>query len=665
MENKPRNEQQIISRHIPGFHQYCLDAPARLVYASRNLCELLGFSAEELVGDRYAQRVHPADRQGYADYLDSLACEEQTQTLQYRLVKKNGDAIYVSDTMTSYRQGGAMMGDSVLTDITKLKQENQNLQFLNETVPCGFVKYTCEKQPKVTYINEQMLQFLGFPDGGDAGFDTLEMYKQNIYLMIPAEERRRFSVYLNRVYRHSAPIAGELTVQRWDGSRARLFGWVTKCVNAQGVEEFQSACIDITQRHQLQQERETARYLRALSEVYDKIFEYDLSNRTVKCLYGKNSPMFRWIENIPMQMEEATEKWILGNVAKQDLETVRRFFSDFYTQKFIRENVPPVVQYRALSSDGIQKAYTGVFVKLNSSVSLFCCRNMPENEDAAILRSENTSLKGLNENMQKLVMQFTDGLAAFEIVDDVVTPLYASENVCDFFGYSHDAWLGIMEKRTPIREFIAHSKGSYADFMELLDKGEAEFTYYDLQKQRSRRIRAICSQKTREPSSPRYVMLYNVDGSEAPAQAQKRVRIRTFGYFDVFVDENPIAFRNEKSKELFALLVDRRGGFISSEEAISFLWEDEPANSVTLARYRKVALRLKNILEEYGISEIVESKNGKRRLDTGKVSCDLYDYLSGRPECAQLFKGSYLTNYSWAESTLAELTGDHLYGTGE
>ena len=91
------------------------------------------------------------------------------------------------------------------------------------------------------------------------------------------------------------------------------------------------------------------------------------------------------------------------------------------------------------------------------------------------------------------------------------------------------------------------------------------------------------------------------------------------------------------------------------------MWEDEPVNPVTLARYRKVALRLKNILEEYGIADVVESVDGKRRIVTERVRCDLYDYLSGREEYAQLFKGSYLTNYSWGESTLAELAGEALY----
>jgi two-component SAPR family response regulator len=131
--------------------------------------------------------------------------------------------------------------------------------------------------------------------------------------------------------------------------------------------------------------------------------------------------------------------------------------------------------------------------------------------------------------------------------------------------------------------------------------------------------------------------------------------IRTFGYFDVFVGGKPIAFKNKKSKELFALLVDRRGGFVTSDEAIGFLWEDETVNPVTLARYRKVALRLKNTLENYGIADTVEAVDGKRRIVSEKVHCDLYDYLTGRDEFANLFKGSYLTNYSWGENTLGEL----------
>ena len=656
------NMEEVLNRHVSGFHQYVLTPPIHVSFASENLCGMLGYAEDELLSegeDRYALLVHPGDRAQYSDFIHQLSLAEQTCTLQYRIVKKNGDLLYVSDTLTSKRlEDGTLVGDSVLTDITQLKAENDNLQFLNATIPCGFLKYTCEKHPKITYFNDQMLKMLRFPEVKDGEIDYLELCKENIFLMIPTEERRRFAFYLDRVYRQEAPIAGEITVLRCDGTKMRMFGWVTKCTNEQGVEEYQSVCMDITERYRKKKQRETERYLKALSEVYDKIFEYDLSNNTVKCLYGQSSAVFRWLENIPMQMEDATERWIMETVCKEDLERVRAFFADFYCRKLQADVQLPQIKYRAQSSSGKQKTYTGTFLKISESISLFCCRNVPDAEETDTLRSENASLK----NVQELVMRFSDGVAAFEVRDENVTPLYASDNVCEFFGFTKEEWLPMMKKSTPIKTFVARSAAAYEDFVELLENGEAEFTYFDLNRGTERRIKAICSQKSPSGAEPRYIMLYKVDemarqcGEEAAGKPS--VCIRTFGYFDVFVDDKPIAFRNEKSKELFALLVDRRGGFITSDEAISFLWEDETVNSVTLSRYRKVALRLKNILEEYGISDVVESVNGKRRLVTDRVQCDLYDYLSGKEEYAQLFKGSYLTNYSWGETTLAGLMGN-------
>ena len=42
-------------------------------------------------------------------------------------------------------------------------------------------------------------------------------------------------------------------------------------------------------------------------------------------------------------------------------------------------------------------------------------------------------------------------------------------------------------------------------------------------------------------------------------EAGARVRVKTFGGFDVYVDGEPLRFGRAKSKELFAYLVDRRG----------------------------------------------------------------------------------------------------------
>lgn len=661
MNNTPLFTDDILSQSISGFHVYALASCSFLSFASQNLAEMLGYTTEEIL-QNYSGLVHDDDKATFENFVKEVLKKPQVKTAEYRLKKSDGSFIFVSDTTTSKpTEDGGCVGYSVLTDITEIKKENENLRFLSETVPCGFLKYTCEKLPKITYINKQMMDMLRFPEAKDGEMDYLELCRDNIFLMIPMEERRRFALYLNRVYTAGAPMAGEMTLLRCDGTRAHIFGWVTKCKNEQGVEEFQSVCMDFTERHRARKASEAKRYIKALSDVYDKIFEYNLSDNTVVCLYGKDSPMFKWIENIPMQMEDATEKWITSTVVEEERQYIRDFFSAFKDKTLFDGTKPSQITYRAMSSKGEVKTYNGVFLKMDDSKSLFCCRCVSDSEEANALRSENLSLK---ENMQELVLRFAEGIAAFEVVDNMVTPLYTSENACEFFGIDKQEWLPLMQKGTLISDFVSKSDVDLEDFTELLRTGEAEFTYFDLSRQENRRIKAICSPKA-PTASPRYVLLYNVDEQKPVAinETNKRgaVNIRTFGYFDVFVDDKAVAFRNKKSKELFALLVDRKGGFVTSEEAISFLWEDDPVNSVTLARYRKVALRLKNTLEEYGISDVVEVVDGKRRIDTERVQCDLYDYLSGKEEYASLFKGSYLSNYSWGETTLAELMGNILY----
>lgn len=133
-------------------------------------------------------------------------------------------------------------------------------------------------------------------------------------------------------------------------------------------------------------------------------------------------------------------------------------------------------------------------------------------------------------------------------------------------------------------------------------------------------------------------------------ESKRRVLIRTFGQFDVFVNGQPVLFHSTKARELLALLVDRRGAYLSSREAAEILWKDDPsADRILLARYRKVAMRMKDTLEEYRISDIIENVNGKRRICPEKISCDLYDYLSGNRTSREAVSGRYLPHYTWSK----------------
>lgn len=138
----------------------------------------------------------------------------------------------------------------------------------------------------------------------------------------------------------------------------------------------------------------------------------------------------------------------------------------------------------------------------------------------------------------------------------------------------------------------------------------------------------------------------------APIQPWRHLEIRCFPTFQLLVAGEALPARHKKSMELLAYLVHHRGAWVSTSDAVAALFED---NSGEQAKnyFRLVLYRLKQMLAAYGIREILLTDHGCARVDPEKFSCDYYRYLSGE---GNLFHGEYLTEYSWAEFTVGELS---------
>ncbi|MGN0963468.1 MAG: PAS domain-containing protein, partial [Clostridia bacterium] len=518
MKNRSEYTENLLNDHISGFHRYDLRGPARLTFVSRNFCEMTGYGEEELLSDTddlWAAKIHPNDRRRYEEALRRLAEGEKTVTIQYRARRKDGGFCFLSDTLSAGTdENGAPAAYSVLSDITPLRDETAELRFFDETATGGFLRYTCEEKPKITYMNESLRRMLRF-SADTAGFDDFELYRDNIYLLIPPEDRGGFARFLEKIVEKDAPAAGEMNFLRCDGTRGRLFGWVTKCVNDQGEEEFQSVLLDVTESYNERKERRTKQYRKALADVYDKVFEYDFVNRTVKYIYGSDSDTFGKIRNIPMDLEKATEQWLRSAVAPEDREKVHAFFRERILGAPAADGRPPQIRFGLLADNGSTRAYRGSFLWISSAVSFFCCRRVSGAENAAVLRDENLSLRHINENMQELVMQFTDGIVAFKVEKGNVRPLYASDNLCDFFGYTREEWLSLAREEHSIESFIAKSGVAPNDIEQLLCDGEAEFVYIDGTSGLPRRIKVICSRNSDDPDAPCYVLLSHMEEEES------------------------------------------------------------------------------------------------------------------------------------------------------
>lgn len=136
---------------------------------------------------------------------------------------------------------------------------------------------------------------------------------------------------------------------------------------------------------------------------------------------------------------------------------------------------------------------------------------------------------------------------------------------------------------------------------------------------------------------------------------KKKLIVRMFGRFDVFLDGQVLYFKNAKSKELLALCMDRCGGNVSMEEVIDKLWPERAYDEKVKRLYRKAVMNLQETLKEKGINELFRTKRGSCHISKEEVECDYYMYLSEPGKNGKMFRGDYLFDYSWGEETLANL----------
>ena len=134
---------------------------------------------------------------------------------------------------------------------------------------------------------------------------------------------------------------------------------------------------------------------------------------------------------------------------------------------------------------------------------------------------------------------------------------------------------------------------------------------------------------------------------------RRKVYIQTFGRFDIFCDGKPLTFKRTKAKELLALLVDRRGSTVSTNEGCSLLFKDNPESNVSKSYYRILAAELLNGLRREGIDYIVNKMHNFMSVDVTSFECDAYQFLKGDPEAIGKYNGDYLSCYDWAEYSSA------------
>jgi two-component SAPR family response regulator len=132
----------------------------------------------------------------------------------------------------------------------------------------------------------------------------------------------------------------------------------------------------------------------------------------------------------------------------------------------------------------------------------------------------------------------------------------------------------------------------------------------------------------------------------------KEIYIQMFGRFNVLQNGVPLKISG-KTKEIFALIASRRGKEISNEEIYCAVWEGREYSNDNMKVYFNALRRLKRVLKEAGVSELLISTSHGQMLNTALCDCDYFAWQDRNMGKRDRFEGEFLSEYSWSESVLA------------
>ena len=128
--------------------------------------------------------------------------------------------------------------------------------------------------------------------------------------------------------------------------------------------------------------------------------------------------------------------------------------------------------------------------------------------------------------------------------------------------------------------------------------------------------------------------------------------VKCFGTFEVLKNGEALTFKRTKTKELFAVLVDRNGAGITGKQICAVMWPENTDDVKNMDYLRHLVGDLKKTLANVGAEKVFCQDGYHYRIDTARINCDYHKFLkTGKPQ----FRGEYMTQYSWAEDTLSLL----------
>lgn len=129
----------------------------------------------------------------------------------------------------------------------------------------------------------------------------------------------------------------------------------------------------------------------------------------------------------------------------------------------------------------------------------------------------------------------------------------------------------------------------------------------------------------------------------------RRLEVRCFGNFDVFLDGKPVSFKRKKEKELLAYLICLKGASATRGEICGNILDGSGNIQTDFAYFRMIVSSLKKDLNKLGFDDVFIHGSNSYSVNTDLLDCDYYEYLKGEASPSNSYAGSFMNQYAWAE----------------
>lgn len=323
------------------------NSDTQIDFVNKLLCDTLGYTADELLGQRIPMLVFPEDHEDFTTKMHQLR-QEGVRKFDHRLRHKKGHAIWVHSSISLILDddGNNLGSLDMITDISERKKTEERLkltQYSVDNAPLNI--YWLNAQGQFVYVNDRSCDNLGY---------TREELLQLTVSDIEFEfEFERWSDYWQKRRTHVVKNF-ETNLQRKNGTTFPI-STTSHYKKSGGQELLFCFSYDLTKQHAKDE------MLRRSQELLNEVqrisltggWEVDLATGETHWTDGQ----FRLHGLDPSQSPSNISRFFEQHIHPEDRDMILKGWDTV-----LRKKTPVKMEYRAIKGDGSEAVFIGMAV---------------------------------------------------------------------------------------------------------------------------------------------------------------------------------------------------------------------------------------------------------------------------------------------------------------